>query len=282
MRAAATTTRCCARGCSSSPIGSPQAVGPFGHRVFTDSAPVLEVELAARSGHRLARQAHAGARPRGRLDVLPRRDLRRPGAAADARRSSAHCGSCSACIDVCPTQAHRRRRTGSMRAAASRTSRSSTTGRSRSSCAPLIGNRIYGCDDCQLVCPWNKFAQVASRCPTSMRAPASPSASPARAVGLERGRLPAPHRGQRDPPHRPRALAAQPRGRRSAMRCARAAMRASPRRCATRATARARWCASTSTGRWRRPDPRVIPAKAGIQRVERRHAPALDAGSSPA
>ena len=47
-------------------------LGPFGHRVFTDSAPVLEVELATRSGSGLARQTHAGAAPRGGLDVFPR------------------------------------------------------------------------------------------------------------------------------------------------------------------------------------------------------------------
>ena len=52
------------------------------------------------------------------------------------------------------------RPTGSMRGAASPTSPSSTRGRSRASCAPLIGNRIYGCDDCLAVCPWNKFAQA--------------------------------------------------------------------------------------------------------------------------
>ena len=61
MRAAATITRCCARACSSWPTALADAVGPFGHRVFTDSAPVLEVELAAQERHRLARQAHAGA-----------------------------------------------------------------------------------------------------------------------------------------------------------------------------------------------------------------------------
>ena len=82
-----------------------EAIGPFGHRVFTDSAPVLEVELAARSGIGWRGKHTLAARPRCRLDVLPRRDLRRPRRCPRPRRSAPHCGSCSACIDVCPTQA---------------------------------------------------------------------------------------------------------------------------------------------------------------------------------
>ena len=139
---------------------SRRAVGPFGYRVFTDSAPVLEVELAARSGlgwrgkHTLLLDREAGSMFfLGEIYV----DCALP---TDAP-ASAHCGSCSACIDVCPTQAI----VGPYRLDARRCISYLTIeheGRSRSSCAPLIGNRIYGCDDCQLVCPWNKYAQVAS------------------------------------------------------------------------------------------------------------------------
>ncbi len=95
------------------------AIGPFGHRVFTDSAPVLEVELASRSGigwrgkHTLVLNRAAGSMFfLGEIYV----DLALP--LTDA--ASAHCGSCAACIDVCPTQAIVAL-TGSMRGAASRT-----------------------------------------------------------------------------------------------------------------------------------------------------------------
>ena len=105
MPAAATTTRCCATRLQKLADRLAEAIGPFGHRVFTDSAPVLEVELAARSGlgwrgkHTLVLDREAGSMFfLGEIYV----DLR---AARRPRRSSAHCGSCSACIDVCPTQA---------------------------------------------------------------------------------------------------------------------------------------------------------------------------------
>ena len=132
-------------------------IGPFGYRVFTDSAPVLEVELASRSGigwrgkHTLALHREAGSMFfLGEIFV----DLALPPTEA----VSEHCGSCSACIDVCPTQAI----TGPQRVDARRCISYLTiehAGPIPLELRPLMGNRIYGCDDCQLVCPWNKFAQ---------------------------------------------------------------------------------------------------------------------------
>ncbi len=132
-------------------------MGPCGHRVFVDSAPVLEVELASRSGlgwrgkHTLALHRDAGSMfflgdifidfP---LPVTP--------------PVPAHCGSCTACIDVCPTRAI----VAPYRLDARRCISYLTiehTGAIPLELRPLIGNRIYGCDDCQLVCPWNKYAQ---------------------------------------------------------------------------------------------------------------------------
>jgi len=134
-----------------------QEVGPFGHRAFTDSAPVLEVELATRSGqgwrgkHTLALSRDAGSMFfLGEIYV----DLALPATAPE----SPHCGTCSACIDVCPTGAI----VGPQRLDARRCISYLTiehAGAIPEELRPLIGNRIYGCDDCQLVCPWNKFAQ---------------------------------------------------------------------------------------------------------------------------
>jgi len=135
-----------------------EAVGPFGHRVFTDSAPVLEAELAARSGqgwrgkHTLVLNREAGSMFfLGEIYV----DLALPPSAP----VTAHCGSCSACIDVCPTQAI----IAPHRLDARRCISYLTIEHAGSiplELRPLMGNRIYGCDDCQLICPWNKFAQV--------------------------------------------------------------------------------------------------------------------------
>ena len=136
-----------------------QAIGPFGHRVFTDSAPVLEVELAARSGlgwrgkHTLALHREAGSMFfLGELFVDLPLPLSEP--------VTAHCGECSACIDVCPTQAI----VGPYRLDARRCISYLTIeheGAIPVELRALIGNRIYGCDDCQLICPWNKFAKQA-------------------------------------------------------------------------------------------------------------------------
>ena len=135
-----------------------QAIGPFGHRVFTDSAPVLEAELATRSGlgwrgkHTLVLQREAGSMFfLGELFV----DFALPPTPA----LSAHCGQCSACLDLCPTQAI----VAPYRLDARRCISYLTiehAGPIPEDLRPLIGNRVYGCDDCQLACPWNKFAQV--------------------------------------------------------------------------------------------------------------------------
>ena len=132
-------------------------IGPFGHRVFTDSAPVLEVELAARSGigwrgkHTLALSREGGSMFfLGELFV----DLALPPTSA----AEAHCGTCTACIDVCPTQAI----TAPYRLDARRCISYLTIehdGPIPVELRQAMGNRIYGCDDCQLVCPWNKYAQ---------------------------------------------------------------------------------------------------------------------------
>ena len=134
-----------------------QAVGPFGHRVFTDSAPVLEVELAARSGigwrgkHTLALHRDAGSMFfLGEIYV----DLPLPLTEA----VDAHCGSCTACIDVCPTQAIVAPYTLDARRCISYLT-IEHAGPIPEALRPAIGNRIYGCDDCQLACPWNKYAQ---------------------------------------------------------------------------------------------------------------------------
>ena len=134
-------------------------VGPFGYRVFTDSAPVLEVELATRAGlgwrgkHTLALHRDAGSMFfLGEIFVDLPLPLTEP--------VSAHCGECSACLDACPTGAI----TAPYRVDARRCISYLTIehdGPIPEALRPLVGNRVYGCDDCQLACPWNKFAQPA-------------------------------------------------------------------------------------------------------------------------
>ncbi|MEC5217975.1 epoxyqueuosine reductase [Actimicrobium sp. GrIS 1.19] len=134
-------------------------IGEFGYRVFTDSAPVMEVELGNRAGlgwrgkHTLLLSREAGSMFfLGELFI----DLPLP---VDAPVST-HCGACTACIDICPTQAI----LGPYRLDARRCISYLTIelkGSIPLELRALIGNRIYGCDDCQTVCPWNKFAQRA-------------------------------------------------------------------------------------------------------------------------
>jgi len=136
-----------------------EALGPFTYRVFTDSAPVMEVSLAARAGlgwrgkHTLLLARDAGSTFfLGELFVGL--DLARDGPVG------AHCGTCERCIRICPTQAI----VAPYQLDARRCISYLTIehpGSIAEELRPLMGNRIYGCDDCQLVCPWNKYAQVA-------------------------------------------------------------------------------------------------------------------------
>ena len=130
------------------------------YRAFTDSAPVLEAELATRSGqgwrgkHSLVLNREAGSMFfLGEIFLNVALPVSEP--------TPAHCGQCTACIDVCPTQAIVAPGLVDARRCISYLT-IEHAGDIPEALRPLMGNRIYGCDDCQLVCPWNKFAQVAS------------------------------------------------------------------------------------------------------------------------
>lgn len=134
-----------------------QAAGPFGYRAFADSAPVMEKPLAHKAGlgwigkNTLLLNSKAGSWFfLGALFT----DLPLP---VD-ESSDAHCGSCQSCMDLCPTQA-----IVAPYQLDARRCISYLTIEHRNSIPvelrPLMGNRIFGCDDCQLVCPWNKFAK---------------------------------------------------------------------------------------------------------------------------
>jgi epoxyqueuosine reductase len=137
-----------------------QHVGPMGHRVFVDSAPVLEAELATRSGQGW-RGKHTLVLSRDAGSMFFLGEIYLDMALPETNPTSSHCGQCSACIDVCPTKAI----VAPYRLDARRCISYLTIEHAGSiplEFRPLIGNRIYGCDDCQLACPWNKFAQRSS------------------------------------------------------------------------------------------------------------------------
>jgi epoxyqueuosine reductase len=141
-------------------------IGAYGYRVFTDSAPVLELAQKAgvgwRGKHTLLLQRDAGSLFfLGEIYV----DVPLP---TDAETSpehapqtpGAHCGNCTRCIDACPTGAIVAPYKVDARLCISYLT-IELKGSIPLDLRPLIGNRVYGCDDCQLVCPWNKFAQAA-------------------------------------------------------------------------------------------------------------------------
>jgi len=132
------------------------AIGPFGHRVFTDSAPVLEVELAARSGQGW-RGRHTLVLDRAGGSMFFLGEIYLDFALPATEAVTDHCGTCTACVAACPTGAI----VAPYRLDARRCISYLTIehpGPIPPELRPLLGNRIYGCDDCQLACPWNKFA----------------------------------------------------------------------------------------------------------------------------
>jgi len=133
-------------------------IGTFGHRAFVDSAPVMERPLAQKSGigwrgkHTLILNREAGSWfLLGELFV----DLPLP---IDPPYQEDHCGKCQACIDICPTQAIIAPYLLDARKCISYLT-IELKGSIPEPLRPMIGNRIFGCDDCQLICPWNRFAQ---------------------------------------------------------------------------------------------------------------------------
>jgi len=131
-------------------------IGAFGYRVFVDSAPVMEKAIAEKAGLGwIGKHSNLLSRDTGSWFFLGEIYVDIP--LPTDQNLAAHCGDCSACLDECPTQAI----IAPYQVDARRCISYLTIENKKS--IPLefrkaMGNRIYGCDDCQLVCPWNKFS----------------------------------------------------------------------------------------------------------------------------
>lgn len=137
--------------------GITELIGPFGYRVFSDSAPVMEVEFARQAGlgwrgkHTLLLSKEGSWRFLGEIYS----DLPLP----PDEPVDEHCGTCHACLDACPTQAIVAPYQVDARRCISYLT-IELAGPIPEEFRPLIGNRVYGCDDCQTCCPWNRFARL--------------------------------------------------------------------------------------------------------------------------
>ncbi len=135
-----------------------QDIGEFGYRVYSDSAPVMEKALAEKAGLGwIGKHTNLISREAGSWFFIGEiyTDLPLP---SDSEREN-HCGTCNACIDVCPTKAIVAPYELDARRCISYLT-IELKGSIPEKFRPLMGNRIYGCDDCQLVCPWNRFARL--------------------------------------------------------------------------------------------------------------------------
>ena len=133
-------------------------IGDFGYRAFVDSAPVLEKALAEKAGLGwIGKHSNLINRKAGSWFFLGEIFTDLPLPIDDP--ATAHCGVCNACLDICPTQAI----VAPYQVDARRCISYLTIelhGSIPEPLRPLIGNRIYGCDDCQIICPWNRFAKL--------------------------------------------------------------------------------------------------------------------------
>ncbi len=135
-------------------------IGDFGYRAFVDSAPVLEKAIAEKSGLGwIGKHSNLINRKAGSWFFLGEiyTDLDLP----TDQKATEHCGKCNACLDICPTQAIVAPYQVDARLCVSYLT-IELKGSIPEHLRPLIGNRIYGCDDCQLICPWNRFAKLSA------------------------------------------------------------------------------------------------------------------------
>ncbi len=144
-----------------------QDIGIFGFRAFVDSAPVLEKAIAEKAGLGwIGKHSNIINKKAGSWFFLG--EIYTSLALPSDIPSQNHCGQCSACIDICPTQAIVAPYQVDARRCISYLT-IELKGSIPEDLRALMGNRIYGCDDCQLICPWNRFARISKEADFSPR-----------------------------------------------------------------------------------------------------------------
>jgi Uncharacterized Fe-S protein len=211
-------------------------------KVFVDTAPVMEKPLAEAAGIGWqGKHTNLVSRELGSWlflgEVFTTLELDAGPAEED------HCGACRRCLDACPTAAFPSPYKLDARRCISYLT-IEHKGPIPRELRPLMGNRIYGCDDCLAVCPWNKFAKATNQSDFRQR-PELEAPALAELRGPRRRRLPAPLRRLAHQAHRPRAIPAQCADRHRQQR--RASFSCRPSRLETRM----RWCAAPPSGRCR-------------------------------